>query len=316
MLSVGILGSGYGSSVHMPAILNTKKFKIGGIVSKKKNSSLEVFDSFKRLIEKKPIDIILISTPPSTHFKIGKEIIQTNKAILFEKPFCLNFNEAKELNILLRNNKIKHCIGYQFRYEIVLNKLKKKMKKIGDVKKIKINWIVKKKHLGMNSWKNFNKFGAGVEYNYLPHCLNYLKWLFNFTKIKIMFCKKHNSAPNDFNSSIDLLMLIKKDIEVRIKIKNDVKKSVGHRISIVGTDGVADVFWKYPFDTKNISFSFNGKEQKIFTSEVRNLDTRIHSVQGMWEDFYQFLTKGNEGDLTFSQEALEIHKIINKINNF
>ena len=58
MLSVGILGSGYGSSVHLPAIINTKKFKIGGIVSKKKIGSIDVFNSVKQLIEKKPIDII------------------------------------------------------------------------------------------------------------------------------------------------------------------------------------------------------------------------------------------------------------------
>ena len=52
------------------------------------------------------VDIYLIATPVSTHFKIAKKCLENNKHIIVEKPLTDDYNESKELlDIANKHNK-------------------------------------------------------------------------------------------------------------------------------------------------------------------------------------------------------------------
>ena len=50
MLKVAGIGAGVGRTVHIPALLRTKKFEIAGIVSKNTTNSFSTFSSIDLLL--------------------------------------------------------------------------------------------------------------------------------------------------------------------------------------------------------------------------------------------------------------------------
>lgn len=319
MLKIGIIGSGFAAQVHLPAIKMSNYLEVGGVVTKKKIKKIQTFFSIEELLKKKEIDLFLVATPPSTHLSIAKKIIYSKKPIYFEKPFCLNLNEAQKLNLLLKNQKIKHCVGYQFRYEAGLKKLKELLNKklIGKVTKINIDWLTKKKAVERKNWKTFNNKGASVDVNYLTHCIDYIKWLVNFKILNIEFCniKKLGSMHND---NLDIYMTLDKKLGVSLRIINNLNSSIGHKIQVIGKKGTLELFWRNPFDEKNTFltlYSDRVVHYKLFKDGKNiNQDTRVNAVKSLWENFYKSLyNKKLNNNLPDSGHAVKIHKYLKEL---
>ena len=87
-------------------------------VSSRTKKSLEIFgDRFnikeslrfisnEEICKREDIDAIYISTLNNTHFDLIKLCAINKKNILCEKPFCLNLNEANELQKIIIINKV------------------------------------------------------------------------------------------------------------------------------------------------------------------------------------------------------------------
>lgn len=72
---------------------------------------------YRRLIENKSIDAVMISTTPEpTHYPIAKEAMRAGKHVLLEKPIALELAEADELIALSREKKLLFTIGYSQRF--------------------------------------------------------------------------------------------------------------------------------------------------------------------------------------------------------
>ena len=316
MLKIGMIGAGIAKEVHLPAISMSNYFEVEGIVTSQKIKKIQTFSSVEDLLEKKRIDLFLIATPPSTHFDLTKKIIHLKKPIYYEKPFCLNLNEAKKLGFLLKKNKIKHCIGYQFRYELGLKKLKGLIKKnkIGKISKINIDWLTKKRPVKKNSWKGLNHQGAGVDMNYLTHCLDYLKWLTNFKELNVDYYNIQ-SFKSKIYDDINLYMTLDRKIGVSLRIINNLKSSIGHKIQIIGDRGALELFWKYPFDGENtFLFLYDNKvtQYKLLKeNKFYKIDTRINAVKSLWDEFYKSLFDEKiKSDVPDSKHAVQIHKYL------
>lgn len=56
-----------------------------------------VYDNLSDLLEKSKPDVVHITTPPQSHFKLGKQCLEAGCHIYVEKPFTVDTREAKEL---------------------------------------------------------------------------------------------------------------------------------------------------------------------------------------------------------------------------
>jgi scyllo-inositol 2-dehydrogenase (NAD+) len=74
-------------------------------------------EDYRRLIENKDIDAIIISaTPETTHFPIAKAALLAGKHVFLEKPIAQTLEEADELGEIARKNNLKFTIGYSQRF--------------------------------------------------------------------------------------------------------------------------------------------------------------------------------------------------------
>lgn len=75
-------------------------------VFKNKHSFLKVYENYEDLCNDDLVDIIYISTVTKTHYDLIKVALNHHKNVLCEKPFCLNYEESKEVVELAREKKL------------------------------------------------------------------------------------------------------------------------------------------------------------------------------------------------------------------
>lgn len=103
MARVGIIGTGWGARVQVPAFREAgldvvaiaghnaeRTRKIAG------DLDIEPFDDWRSLIASN-IDLVTIVTPPSEHLQMATSALDAGKHVLCEKPTALNASEAEQL---------------------------------------------------------------------------------------------------------------------------------------------------------------------------------------------------------------------------
>ena len=90
-----------------------------------KEYSLTTCNSYKELINHPEIDIIVLASPHTQHYKQIKEAAKAHKHIFVEKPFTLTLSEAIEAISISKKSKIKICAGFNRRFLQSFNYLKK-----------------------------------------------------------------------------------------------------------------------------------------------------------------------------------------------
>ncbi|MFC1831514.1 Gfo/Idh/MocA family protein [Thermodesulfobacteriota bacterium] len=103
-IHAGIVGSGFAARFHLEAMRKVYgvNVKIAGVYSPTpenclafgQTNGLEVFSDLSALIEQS--DIIHLCTPPSTHERIGVEVLRKDKYVIIEKPFTGYFGGGEE----------------------------------------------------------------------------------------------------------------------------------------------------------------------------------------------------------------------------
>jgi len=86
-------------------------------------------------MKEKKFDIIAISTPVDSHFRIAKKALEIGSNIWVEKPFTSNSNQAQELIELAEKKNLKIFIDHTFIYTGAVRKIKETVDKgeLGDI---------------------------------------------------------------------------------------------------------------------------------------------------------------------------------------
>ena len=124
-LTIGIIGLGYWGPNWLRNILIHPNFDLAWIVDtngvtleKFKNiyglSQQQVSTNIKNSFKVKIPDLVLISTPPATHFELGKLALNFGANIIIEKPVGLNTDETLELVKLSTDLKLQLFVDHTY----------------------------------------------------------------------------------------------------------------------------------------------------------------------------------------------------------
>lgn len=200
MKTIGLLGSGrvaleyakviknLGYNIHFASSSSQrskswKKFK-------RENPKVK-YMSTNLIIKNKKINYIFSFLPYLKQINYFPRLLNSQKNIFFEKPF---FNDAKKFKKLIFNNKgnLKNkYISFNRRFYEVVNILKKRLKKKGKIKLIRVNIsenFSKKTLYKSNKFKkNFPYFGSS------SHILDLLFYLFKNIKYEKNYSQINNN---------------------------------------------------------------------------------------------------------------------------
>ncbi|MGH9617786.1 MAG: Gfo/Idh/MocA family oxidoreductase, partial [Acidobacteriaceae bacterium] len=111
-IRAGLVGFGHGGSIfHAPFLNSIVGFELAAILQRHGDSAAQAYPgvgiarSMDELLSQPNLDLIVISTPPSTHFELGRQSIEANKHVVLDKPFVATSDEARQLIELARARK-------------------------------------------------------------------------------------------------------------------------------------------------------------------------------------------------------------------
>lgn len=140
---------------HVEAVLDNSKLQLAGvcdsdkvarkIFQRKYGSNVNFYKNHKELIrdlnsEKINCDIMVISTPDSTHYDVLKYVLtrlKTKKRLIIfcEKPIALDSRSALKIKHLVKNPKLNVVINHSRRWSTIWKEVYKLSKKIGVIEK-------------------------------------------------------------------------------------------------------------------------------------------------------------------------------------
>jgi predicted dehydrogenase len=125
-LRVGLVGTGFGSQVHLPVLALCPGVEVVGVCSAQRTraeAAANAFgvpfftDDYQELIDHDGIDLIDVCTPPTSHSAITMAALAKKKHVLCEKPFALDLPEATRMRDAAATAGVVHALNHEMRYE-------------------------------------------------------------------------------------------------------------------------------------------------------------------------------------------------------
>ena len=75
-----------------------------------------IFGSLEEALRHPNVDVVVISTPPSSHAQLAEEVIAAKRHLLVEKPFTSSVPEARRLVDAASAAGVVALVGHEFRF--------------------------------------------------------------------------------------------------------------------------------------------------------------------------------------------------------
>jgi predicted dehydrogenase len=111
-IRAGVVGFGHGGSIfHAPFLHAIDGLELAAILQRHGDTAAHAYPgvavarSMPELLAQPDLDLIVISTPPATHFELARQALEANKHVVLDKPFVATSDEARQLIELARARK-------------------------------------------------------------------------------------------------------------------------------------------------------------------------------------------------------------------
>ncbi|KAI0896378.1 NAD(P)-binding protein [Annulohypoxylon nitens] len=126
--NVGVIGYGLSATIfHIPFISITPSFKLHSILQRDPSKSdlsaprdhpdIKHFTGLDQFLADADLDVVVITTPPQTHFSFAQKALHSGKHVLVEKPFVPSAAEADALVNLAREKGRLICVYQNRRWD-------------------------------------------------------------------------------------------------------------------------------------------------------------------------------------------------------
>ena len=138
MLKVGIVGCGKIADAHVAQIKRISGCEIVGVCDREELMARQLsdrlhlrrhFTDVAELLKEAAPDVVHITTPPQSHFEIARQCLLGRTHVYVEKPFTLNFNDAKVLIELAETSGLKITAGHDDQFRHVARRFREMVRK-------------------------------------------------------------------------------------------------------------------------------------------------------------------------------------------
>ncbi|MBJ8103757.1 MULTISPECIES: oxidoreductase [Bacillus] len=185
-IGVGIVGFGFSSTTfHIPLLQTIEEYDIRAILSSKEEvvkqalPNAEVIGTIEELVNRADIDLVVITSPNTTHFPYVKEAIVHGKHVVVEKPFVVSIEEGEELISLAKQHNVVLSVYHNRRFDNDFLTIKKLLeeKRIGNVYAYEAHFDRFRPHV-RDRWREKNLPGSGILYDLGSHLIDQALSLF------------------------------------------------------------------------------------------------------------------------------------------
>lgn len=255
ILNVGIIGYGLSGRIfHGAVIRKTSGYLIKKIVTtneeKKREAAadikgVEVVDSALAVFEDPTIDVVVISTPNTTHFDLARQALLSGKHVVIEKPFTVDVKEAAELISISEKMGLLLSVYHNRRFDSDFRTVKKLIEKnaFGRLVEFESHFDRFRPEIKLNAWKEEALPGSGILFDLGSHLIDQALSLFGLpNEVYADFTNQRGGSVEDQFEVI----LYYDSLKVTLKSGSLVHASLP-RFLLLGTEGS---FIKYGLDVQ------------------------------------------------------------------
>ncbi|TBV27638.1 oxidoreductase [Meridianimaribacter sp. CL38] len=175
---------------HAPFVNTNKGFNLYGVLERTKNlaqekySKIKTFRTLESLLKDDNIELVILNTPNITHYNFAKQIIQSGKHLVVEKPFTTSAEEADELIQLAKVNNVKMAVFHNRRWDSDFLTVKKIVDNntLGDIVEAEFHYDRFDPELSYKVHKETPTEGVGSLYDLGSHIIDQALVLFGKPK--------------------------------------------------------------------------------------------------------------------------------------
>ena len=255
------------------------------------------------VISDSSINAVVVATPAETHFEVAKQLLESGKNVMVEKPITLYSSEAKQLLDIAIAGNLKLMVGHVLLFHPAIIKLKEQVTagKIGKLQYIYSNRL----NLGtIRSEEN-------ILWSFAPHDISIIQHLTGSDPISV-FAKGADLVQHNIEDTTLTYLVYPNNVHAHIFVSwlHPFKEQ---RLIVIGEKGM--FVFEDSLKTEKLKFypkgfkKVNGNLEK-FESDYEVVD--FGNSQPLAEEhkhFYDCILN-NKKPLTDGQHALEVLKIL------
>src|SRR5437879_8573755 len=132
-LRVGVIGTGFGAEVQIPAFLAHPRVDAVAVASGTPGRERQVacrveiphaVGDYRARVATAELDLISITSPPDTHHPATLAALAHRRHVLCEKPMALNAGQATEMLREAEQQGVTHVIDHELRFNPIRRKIK------------------------------------------------------------------------------------------------------------------------------------------------------------------------------------------------
>ncbi|MEX2416258.1 MAG: oxidoreductase [Paenibacillaceae bacterium] len=207
-MKVGLIGYGFGGAVfHAPMISAVNGLELSVIFTSNEEKvrltypDVKVTTNLESIWNNTEIDLIVISTPNTSHYELAKSALEASKHVVIDKPFVIDITEGEKL-IELAKAKGKQLSVYQSRrwdsdfqtvHRLIIED------KLGEIYSFEAHYDRFRPEV-KDRWKERNEPGSGTLYDLGSHLIDQALQLFGkpFTVTADSLSQRQGSEVNDY----------------------------------------------------------------------------------------------------------------------
>ena len=133
MIKVGLIGCGKMADQHGFQIQRIHGAEIVGVCDSEPLMARQMAERFNigkhftnvhEMLNKVKFDVIHITTPPTSHYQLGRKCLEAGCHVYIEKPFTLNTSEAEDLIGFANQRGLKVTAGHNAQFTQVMVKMR------------------------------------------------------------------------------------------------------------------------------------------------------------------------------------------------
>ena len=254
IINVGLIGFGMGGQLfHAPiltAVPGLQLVKIRAsrpeqiLVAKEKYPAAQPVDTAEEIFDDPTIDLVVISTPNTSHHSLALQALHAGKNVVVDKPFTISTKEADELIAVAEAGKQLLSVYQSRRFDSDFFTIKKIIEKglLGDIVELESRYDRFRNFLKPDSWREEDAPGTGILYDLGAHLIDQAQALFGLPgaiTADLRIQRKSGRAVDNFE-----LILHYPSVKVTLKAGMLVKEPLP-RFILLGNNGS---FVKYGLD--------------------------------------------------------------------
>ncbi len=189
MVRVGIIGVGKMGLSHLALFNAHRSVEVTGICEPQSfvasavqsQTGIETYKSYEKLIDKAPLDAVVIATPSATHFDAAMYAIESGLHVFVEKPLSLSAAQSWQMSQAAVQAGVANQVGYHNRFIGTFAEVRRLVRSgaIGEVYHIDgraFGQVVTKPKSAM-TWRSKKSEGGGCLHDYASHVVDLMNWI-------------------------------------------------------------------------------------------------------------------------------------------